>query len=90
MVKTKKNGGNDKPLIKGQKVEKTISVIMYPSAIHGNKKILSQIAIDIKHPTSFTDMIQQEIDTVEEAFAAIKNNKIPKTHIEQMIVKPVY
>lgn len=68
----------------------TVSTVFFPSALYGNRKLLSNMFISKKYPT-FMDMVNDQIQRVEEAFAYIKQNKRDvNTHVERMRLVPVY
>ena len=68
----------------------TVSTVFFPSALYGNRKILTNMFISKKYP-SFMDMVYDQIQRVEEAFAYIKQNKPDvNMHVERMNLTPVY
>lgn len=96
--KTKNNKRKNKTIKKvgglernhDDKSKTSVSFVFFPSAIYGNKKMLSNVNIDTTYP-SFMDMANDQIMRVEEAFAYIKQNKTNvKPHIERINLGPVY
>lgn len=91
--KTKKNKGGDLPKkrtkIPSDKSINRLSIVMTPSALYGNNRILNHVFINKKYP-SFSDMVNVNVNEVEEFIAAVKKNKQPKIHIEQIEIRPFY
>lgn len=88
--KTKKNGGDtNKRKIPSDKSIDRVAVVMTPSALYGNSKILDYVFVNKIHP-SFYDMLKTNFDSVEEMLAFIKKNKKPVIHVEEIMIRPVY
>lgn len=88
---TKKNKGGKivKNKIPHDKSVKNIAIVMTPSALYGNAKILDYVFINREFP-SYLDMVNTNVYDVEEFLYSIKKNKTPKTHKETIRIKPVY
>jgi hypothetical protein len=94
--RTKKKGGIVNH--RGDDKSKTsVSFIMFPSALYGTKKMVTNTKINVEYP-SFMDMVNDQIMRVEEAFAYIKRNGKDKDgnyeafpmHVERVTLGPTY
>ena len=89
--KSKRNKGGKtlKHMIPNDKSVRNIAIVMTPSSLYGNAKILDYVFINREFP-SYLDMINTNIYEAEEFLSTVKKNKRLKTHKEIIKIKPVY